>query len=650
MIEFQNITKRYGAQDVLVNVSFQINPSNRIGIVGPNGGGKSTLFKLITGEIAADEGSVVMPKNLRLGHVRQQPKALSDDTTLISFTEASMPHLQKITEQLTRLESEIHALAGQQRETAIRRLGDLQSKFEHDGGYEMRSRAEAALSGLGFREHEFDRPFESFSGGWRMRAELVRVLIGNPDTLLLDEPSNYLDVPAIEWLRRYLRDFTGTLLLISHDRYLLESLAELTFEVNGGNVTRYAGGFAYYERERVSRREHLAAAHKSQERKREQMERFIERFRAKNTKASAVQSRIKMLERMEDVVLPEEISDAVKIRIAPPPHCGVEVVRLESLGHTYDGNSWILRGIDLTVNRGDKVALVGYNGMGKTTLLRCIAGEVDIAAGRRVLGHHVVPGYQSQEFAETMSPNTSLFRIVKSASPDTSDKEVRSILGSFGFSGDAVDKTCGILSGGEKIRLAFARIFVRPPNLLILDEPTTHLDLNGRRALESALAAYEGTLVLVSHDIEFVRNVANLIVAMEPPGIRPYAGGYDYYVEKSREFETGTVPAPARAAKPAEGGTANRKAQRKQRAEEREARRRREREIKRTISQAEKRIEALETEQAELVEAMGSGAAQDHEQINRRLREIQADLNIWSREWESAVDTLQTISETGTDT
>lgn len=641
MIEFQNVTKRFAAQDVLVDVSFRINPSERVGIVGPNGSGKSTMFGLITGACEPEKGDVNLPKKMRIGHVRQQPKADSDEMSLLAFTEQSMPGLAKITDDLHHLEEELPRLTGPEREARIKRIGILQSEFEHLGGYEMRSRAEAALSGLGFKENEFANPFNAFSGGWRMRAELIRILIGDPDILLLDEPSNYLDVPAVEWLRRFLRDFQGTLLLISHDRYLLESLTDLTLELQHGSVTRYAGGFAYYQRERESRRHQLEAAKKSQDRKREHHERFIERFRSKNTKASAVQSRIKMLNRIEVIDLPQADVNTSRIRIAPPPHSGSEIIRLEHVGHAYKAGVDVLKGVELNINRGQKVALVGYNGMGKTTLLRILAGALEPTAGKRILGHQVIVGYQSQEFAETMLPNSSLFNIVKAASPQATDKQVRSALGSFGFSGEHVDKQCGVISGGEKIRLAFARIFINPPNFLVLDEPTTHLDIQGRQMLEESLVEYEGTVCMVSHDIAFLRRVATTIIAMEPPSIRSYAGDYDYYLRKREEFG-GAEPPPPKASVQEEDlpSGLSKKDARKLRAEQRKSDQSMKRDIERKVRDAERRVEILETEQAELVKQLSDPNITDHESTNRRLKTIEADLRIWNREWEKAVEDL----------
>ncbi|HEY8241637.1 MAG TPA: ABC-F family ATP-binding cassette domain-containing protein, partial [Kiritimatiellia bacterium] len=429
--------------------------------------------------------------------------------------------------------------------------------------------------------------------------------------------------------------FKGTVLLVSHDRFLLRTVADVTIEIAGGIVTRYPCGFDEYLVLREERVRIQEAAAKNQDRRREQIERFIERFRAKNTKASQVQSRVKMLEKMEDIRVPRLVSDAAYMRIAPPPHCGSHVLRLEGAGHTYDGQRWVLRGVDLDIARGDKIALVGYNGMGKTTLLRLLAGAMAPSEGKRILGHQVVPGYQSQDFAETMPPGQSVYRIVKQANPEAPEREVRNLLAGFGFQGDDVAKPCEVLSGGEKIRLAFARLFIRPPNFLLLDEPTTHLDIQGRQTLERTLSEYEGTVVLVSHDITFVRNVATNIVALQPPGIIRYAGGYDYYHEK--HIPGGPDPKASTAPESRDA----RKERRKQRADQRRDIQKRTGGLKKEIAELEKRVHEGETERAKLLAELAAGQVVDFASANRRLQELQYEIETNSLRWETASTELQ---------
>jgi ATP-binding cassette subfamily F protein 3 len=640
MIDFIQVDKQFGTQDVLKSVTFRINSGERIGIVGPNGAGKSTIFGLIGGDVEADKGDIVLPKHIRIGYLHQQlnPHAVSQN--LLEYTEDSIPELKTIPDQIHELESKMDSMSADEKERALKRIGNLQHEFEHLGGYEMRARAEAALCGLGFHVDEFEKPFTSFSGGWQMRAELARTLIANPDLLMLDEPSNYLDLPAVEWLQKYLRAFEGTMLLISHDRYLLRSLANVTLEIAGGNATRYQGGYDYYLKERVARQEHQLAAKRNQDREREQIESFVRRFRAKSTKASQVQSRIKQLEKMETIEAPTTVANLSKIKLADPPHSGHEIIRLENGGLTYDSTRWIFKDLSLNINRGEKVALVGYNGMGKTTLLRSLAGALDLSEGKRVLGHKVVIGYQSQDFAETMPPEKSVYHIVKDQNPAASEGDVRKLLGGFGFSGDSIEKKCDILSGGEKIRLAFARLFINPPNFLLLDEPTTHLDVNGREALESALKDYKGALCVVSHDVTFVRNIAEHIIGIDDSGVSKFPGGYDYYLEKlesrNLKLETastgGTTSSLSAAPEKPVATAAKGKDARKARAAQREA--------EKILKKIEAKIEKLTEEQTVLTDEMMSKRDADFATINSRLAEIQNEISALETQWEDAAEAI----------
>jgi ATP-binding cassette subfamily F protein 3 len=639
MIDFIQVNKQFGTQDVLKSVTFRINAGERIGIVGPNGAGKSTVFSLIGGDIEVDNGEIVLPKHIRIGYLHQQLNPHAVQQNLLEYTEDSIPELKTIPAKIHDLESRMDSFDAAEKERALKQVGNLQHAFEHLGGYEMRARAEAALCGLGFKVEEFEQPFSAFSGGWQMRAELARTLIANPDLLMLDEPSNFLDLPAVEWLQKFLRAYEGTMLLISHDRYLLRSLVTVTLEIAGGQATRYAGGYDYYLRERVARIEHQLAAKKNQDREIEQIESFIRRFRAKSTKATQVQSRIKQLEKIERIEAPATVANLSKIRIGEPPHSGHEIIRLEQAGFSYDQKRWIFNGLDLQINRGEKVALVGYNGMGKTTLLRTMAGQLEASAGKRVLGHKVVVGYQSQDFAETMPPEKSVFHIVKDGNPAASEQEVRRLLGGFGFSGDSVDKKCEVLSGGEKIRLAFARLFIDPPNFLLLDEPTTHLDVNGREALESALKDYKGAVCVVSHDVTFVRNIAEQIIAIDETGVTRYPGGYDYYLEKleARNPGAGTVEQKAGATASSSSADAatpvvKGKDARKARAAQRDA--------EKALKKIETKIERLSEEQIALTDQMMSQRDADFAAINSRLAEIQTAITALETEWEATAEAL----------
>ncbi|MDR2849299.1 MAG: ABC-F family ATP-binding cassette domain-containing protein [Verrucomicrobiota bacterium] len=659
MIEFQNIGVHYGTQEVLGAVNFRINAGERVGIVGPNGSGKSTLFRLILGEAQPDTGAVAIEQSPRIGHIRQHLVADSEQETLLEYALRGIPGLAE-------MEHELHALGIALSEPApepararmLARLGEVQTAFEHLGGYEVETRVKVSLGGLGFDAGEFGKPFKSFSGGWQMRAELSRVLASQPDLLLLDEPSNYLDLPAVEWLQRFLRNYDGTLVLISHDRYLLRTLTTTTVEVDAHTATRYSGDLDFYLRERDVRHANLLAAKENQDRRREQLQRFVDRFKAQATKAVQAQSRMKMIERLDEeaIVLPRRSLAAGYLRLAPAPHAGAEIVRLENVSFSYDGVRNVLHDVNLSIARGDKVAIVGYNGMGKTTLLRIMAGVRAPSSGRCVPGHKVLPGYLSQEFSETVSPEVSVFECAKRCRPELTERDLRAQLGGFGFSADDIGKPAGVLSGGEKIRLAFLRLFLAPPNFMLLDEPTTHLDLEGRTTLEKAIRAYDGTVCLVSHDIEFVRNTVTSIIEISPGGVRRFPGGYDYYREKIAQEGRGGGGAPAQppraetaggpsSAAPADPAHSS-KELRRLRAQERAKFQPRIRALKGNVVRAEARIAELEAELETLSGVLFNPTPEtDFAATNKRLKIVQDQLSAFSEEWERDATELERLQK-----
>ena len=652
MITFSGTTKRYGTQTVLDAVDIQINPGERVGVVGPNGAGKSTLIEMIAGEVDPDAGRVSVPAALKVGYLRQQLGSADVMRDLLSYAEDAVPRLRVVEDELHRLEAIFASREAHDREEALTRHGELQSEYEALGGYVLRHAAEAALSGLGFSADAMSRPVSTFSGGWQMRAELARALVSEPDVLLLDEPSNYLDLPAVEWLQRRLREYKGTLLLVSHDRYLLNSLTTVTLEVANGFAERYLGNYDAYVAERASRYEQRIAAHRNQQRKRDEAETFIRRFRAKATKAAQVRSRVKMLEKLEKINVPQQVRSRGTIRISEPPHCGAEIARLEGIGHSYNGSEWVLRGLDLRIEKGSKIALVGLNGMGKTTLMRILAGTLAPTEGRRVLGHKVMTGYQSQEFTDTIDFNQTVFEVARASSDGSSDQQVRSMLGGFGFSGDAVEKKAGVLSGGEKVRLAFARLLISPPNFLLLDEPTTHLDIAAREALEEALRSYKGTLCVVSHDVAFVRNVAEEIVAMAPPGVQRYSGNYEYYRQKLAEQASAATSSAARPSgtpvTATDDDAQSARERRRQRADERHKRQGEIKQHRRTVKQCERQIEVFEVEREKLLAQLSDPEqATDYASLNQRFGLIQGEIESYTARWEAAAEVLAEFGDEG---
>lgn len=642
MIDFCNVSKRFGTQVVLQDASFRVNTGEQAGLVGPNGTGKSTIAAIIAGDASPDSGNVILPNNTQIGFLRQQiaPRHLA--MPLLAFAESGAEGLQAIEEDILRTEQELLSATGTARSHLLDTLGHLQTLFEHAGGYERRHRTEAALDGLGFTMENVNQTMNQFSGGWQMRAALARTLIADPGILLLDEPSNYLDLPAVEWLQRFLRTYQGTLLLISHDRYLLNSLTAVTIEVANAVTERYTGNYDRYVQDRAARVEAREAAQKNMARKIEKAEQFVNRFRYQATKATQVKSREKMIARMETVDVPLAVRSRGTIRIPAPPRAGQEIVRLEQAGFSYDGNRWVLQNIDLRIDRGEKIALVGHNGLGKTTLLRMLAGMLPPGQGRRVLGHNVVLGYQSQEFADTMNPASTVLETVKQvADPGMREQALRGLLGGFGFSGNAIEKRVSVLSGGEKVRLAFARLLVNPPNFLLLDEPTTHLDIAARETLEDALQQYEGTLCIVSHDVTFVERVATSIIAMQPPGIRRFPGTYSEFRDRMAT-ETSRNPSPSPASAESDTMPLNRKDLRRQRAADRQAQQQEVRQLRRQLGQIEKQIGIFEAEQAKILEELSAASPQtDFESTNRRLSLIQRELTTYTKRWEETATALE---------
>ncbi|MDR0932632.1 MAG: ATP-binding cassette domain-containing protein [Victivallales bacterium] len=449
----------------------------------------------------------------------------------------------------------------------------------------------------------------------------------------------------MEWLCKFLKSFPGTLLLISHDRFLLRKLTNLTLEVNSGQVSRYPGDYDYYRRERDERRRNLESAKRNSDRKKEHLERVIDRFRAKSSKAAQAKSWQKALDKMEQIDLPDDLSYHGAIRFPAPPPGGTEAARIENMSFAYTPGQQIFSGVNLSIDAGDKLAFIGYNGMGKTTLLKLLVGMLKPTSGRIVLGHHSVIGYQAQEFADLLPPDQSVYDVVRSNLPaGVPASGLMNVLGSFGFSGDAASKQCKVLSGGEKIRLLFARIFVNPPNFLVLDEPTTHLDIAARELLQEALKSYSGTVCVVSHDIEFVRNVATGIIAMESPGIRKYFGDYDYYLEKSAELRaSGIAISPDFQGAGSSPDLARNR--RKERAQARNALSAKKKSAEQKVEELEKQLEDLEKRQAELLKELSSDGKIDFATVNQKLSKIQKSLAKTMDDWEKAASELETIRQ-----
>src|SRR5436309_1272770 len=544
MIQVEAIAKTYAGQPILRDLSWRIPDRERIGLVGPNGAGKTTLCRLLAGVEEPDDGRVTRPRETTVGYLPQEAAGAPAGSVLVEAL-AGFDAAWQVEREMEVVAAQLAAVAGGAGSDALTaRYGDLQHRFEALGGYRLETEAKTILGGLGFREADCPRPLTEFSGGWRMRAALARLLVQRPSLLLLDEPTNHLDIESLEWLEAFLADYEGTVVLVSHDRYFLNRMVTSIAELGPSGLAVYPGDYDEYLVQREARRELLEAQARNQAKRVAEIERFIERFRYQASKARQVQSRVKMLERME---LVEVERDARVIRFAfpQPPRTGRRVVTLAGVRKAY-GDNVVYASVDFEVERGARAALVGPNCAGKSTLLKMLAGTLPFDRGERTLGAHVAVHYYAQHQLDALTPSLTVLEELERAAPELGQTRLRTILGTFLFSGDAVEKKIAVLSGGEKARVALAKMLVRPAALLCMDEPTNHLDLASREVLEEALAAFPGTIVFISHDRYFINRIATGIVEINRGALVTYLGSYDDYLDtKARAaLEPTVVPKP----------------------------------------------------------------------------------------------------------
>ena len=543
MISFSSINKQYGKQLIFVDASFQLNPGEKVGLVGPNGAGKTTLFRMIVGEESPDDGEVSVPKKLTIGYFRQDVEEMKGRSVLDEAI-AGSGRVGDLHHELEALQNDMgDPEKAHEMDTILERFGHVQEEYEHLGGYALEAQAREVLHGLGLKDDQIDGDVGALSGGWKMRVALARVLLGRPDVLLMDEPTNHLDIESIIWLEQFLKSLPGALLMTSHDREFMNRIVSKIAEIDAGEINSYSGDYDFYERERGIRDVNQQAAFARQQSMLAKEQRFIDRFKTHASKASQVQSRIKALDKIEKLELPKK-RQVVKFEFRVPPRSGDQVAMVEGVHKSY-GERRIYDDFNFIVRRGERWAVMGRNGAGKTTLLKMIAGVLEPDAGGVRLGASLKMGYFAQQSLDVMDPDLTVIEQLQRDFPQDGIGALRSLAGAFQFSGDDVEKKIRALSGGEKSRLAMARMLFDPPNFLVLDEPTNHLDMATKEMLIESLKQYEGTMIFVSHDRAFLRGLGSRVLELggetgmdREPLI--YTGSYNEYVEKTGHEAPGT--------------------------------------------------------------------------------------------------------------
>jgi ATP-binding cassette subfamily F protein 3 len=644
MLSLEHITLEFGERTLFNDISTTVGPRDRIGLVGSNGSGKTTLLRIISGASQGEEGLVKKAHYVTVGYLQQETIALHGKT-LYEEAETAFEDIldtqQKLSEAQDSL-AELDPMSEEYIET-LEVYGELQHKLEDLDAYRMRSKIERVLSGLGFSQTDLNRLTEEFSGGWQMRIAMAKLLLQEPSLLLLDEPTNHLDLESLQWLEEYLRQYNGSIILVSHDRAFLDNLTSRTFALSSGRFEEYAGNYSFYEKERLVRRELLLSQQRNQQDQIKHTQEFIERFRYKATKARQVQSRVKMLEKIEIVEVERE-EEGLRFRFPQPVSSGRVVLDLQGIQKSYDSLQ-VFSHLDFKVERGDRIAVVGVNGAGKSTLVRIISGEETFEKGDRILGHNVILSYFGQDQADELDLSKDVLQSVEEVSSTETKTQLRTLLGSFLFHGDDVFKQVSILSGGEKSRLALARMLLRPANFLIMDEPTNHLDMRSKKVLQAALEEYEGTFLIVSHDRAFLNPIINKVLELRPGSMHLYLGSMsEYFAKKKQESLSQQTVASI---KPLENLKATTHAARQEEQSRKKAKEKELRSVKRQLEAVEAEIAHHEQRKSEIEHLLADPEmykkGDEAKAVSAEYKSVQKDLHDAYWRWGKVSEQLEKI-------